>query len=180
MSSAANPSIAVALRALRERLTTAARAAQLPRPPVLVAVSKTKPASAVQEAYDSEQRHFGENYVVELLEKAPQLPGDVRWHFIGHLQSNKAKALAALPNLHLVESVDNEKLATALNKACTSALPSVLHTALSLPPIAHAPPPFSRPPCSPSSSSPFCGPVRCRARRASACADPGQYVQRGE
>lgn len=57
--------------------------------PRLVAVSKTKPAEAVREAYDAGHRVFGENYVQELLDKAPLLPGDVRWHFIGHLQSNK-------------------------------------------------------------------------------------------
>ena len=117
-ASSASPSIAAALRALRERLASVVQQAQLPHPPTLVAVSKTKPVAAVQEAYDAGQRHFGENYVAELLEKAPQLPSDVRWHFVGHLQSNKAKALAALPNLHLVESVDDEKIATALNKAC--------------------------------------------------------------
>jgi uncharacterized pyridoxal phosphate-containing UPF0001 family protein len=59
----------------------------------VVAVSKTKPVSVIQEVYDSGHRHFGENYVQELLEKAPQLPADIQWHFVGHLQSNKAKAL---------------------------------------------------------------------------------------
>ncbi len=59
----------------------------------LVAVSKTKPAEMVQAAYDAGHRDFGENYVQELADKAPQLPDDIRWHYIGHLQSNKAKAL---------------------------------------------------------------------------------------
>lgn len=59
----------------------------------LVAVSKTKPVEAIKEAYDSGHRVFGENYVQEMLEKAPQLPDDIQWHFIGHLQSNKAKAI---------------------------------------------------------------------------------------
>ena len=59
----------------------------------LVAVSKTKPAEMVQAAYDAGHRDFGENYVQELTDKAPQLPDDIRWHYIGHLQSNKAKAL---------------------------------------------------------------------------------------
>lgn len=54
-----------------------------------MAVSKTKPAAALQECYDAGQRHFGENYVNEVLEKGPELPKDVKWHFIGHLQSNK-------------------------------------------------------------------------------------------
>ena len=57
----------------------------------LVAVSKTKPAEAVQELYDLGQRDFGENYVQELVDKEAVLPKDLRWHFIGHLQSNKVK-----------------------------------------------------------------------------------------
>ncbi len=59
----------------------------------LVAVSKTKPAALLREAYDAGQREFGENYVQELVEKAPTLPDDMQWRFIGKLQSNKAKAL---------------------------------------------------------------------------------------
>ncbi len=61
--------------------------------PRLVAVSKTKPVELLKEAYDAGQRDFGENYVQELSDKAPQLPDDIRWHFIGHLQSNKVKSL---------------------------------------------------------------------------------------
>lgn len=92
------------------------------RPTRLVAVSKTKPASALQEAYDAGQRDFGENYVQELLEKAPILPSDIRWHFIGHLQSNKAKALIeGVPSLAMVETVDSEKLASKLNAAVEGA-----------------------------------------------------------
>lgn len=84
----------------------------------LVAVSKTKPASDVREAYDAGQRDFGENYVQELLEKAPVLPQDIRWHFIGHLQSNKAKALVeGVPSLYMVQTVDSEKLANKLDSA---------------------------------------------------------------
>lgn len=74
------------------------------------------------EAYSAGQRHFGENYVQELLEKAPEMPRDVHWHFIGHLQSNKAKALVqAVPNLYSVETVDSEKIANHLNRACEGA-----------------------------------------------------------
>ena len=62
--------------------------------PRLVAVSKTKPGDAVVEAYNAGQRHFGENYVQELLDKAPQLPADIMWHFIGQLQSNKVGGIA--------------------------------------------------------------------------------------
>src|SRR5690606_32703652 len=60
--------------------------------------------------------HFGENYVQELIEKAEQLPKEVRWHFIGGLQSNKCKALAKIPNLWAVESVDTSKKADQLSK----------------------------------------------------------------
>eukprot|EP00879_Flechtneria_rotunda_P004627 GHRR01004884.1.p1 GENE.GHRR01004884.1~~GHRR01004884.1.p1 ORF type:complete len:214 (+),score=52.73 GHRR01004884.1:317-958(+) len=85
--------------------------------PRLVAVSKTKPVAAVQEAYDAGQRAFGENYVQELLDKAPLLPADISWHFIGHLQSNKVKALLeGVPNLAMVETVDSAKLADRINR----------------------------------------------------------------
>lgn len=84
----------------------------------VVAVGKTKPASALRECYDAGQRAFGENYVQELLEKAPELPSDVRWHFIGHLQSNKAKALIeGVPNLSTIETMDSKKLASKVNAA---------------------------------------------------------------
>lgn len=89
--------------------------------PRLVAVSKLKPVSDIQQAYDCGHRAFGENYAQELAEKAPQLPSDIQWHFIGHLQSNKAKLIAGIPNLWVVESVDSAKLATALNNACEKA-----------------------------------------------------------
>ena len=93
-----------------------------PTQPRLVAVSKTKPAAAVLDAYAAGQRHFGENYVQELIDKAPRLPLDIRWHFIGQLQSNKAKALvASVPNLWAVESVDGVKLAGLLQKAAAAA-----------------------------------------------------------
>src|SRR5688572_20223564 len=61
---------------------------------VLVAVSKTKPAAAIQALYDLGHRDFGENYVQELAGKQEELPGDIRWHFIGHLQTNKVKSIA--------------------------------------------------------------------------------------
>ena len=92
-----------------------------------MAVSKTKPVSLLMECYGEGQRHFGENYVQELIEKAPQLPEDVCWHFIGHLQSNKCKPLLkGVPNLSVVESVDSESVAKKLSKACESiGLPSL-------------------------------------------------------
>jgi pyridoxal phosphate enzyme (YggS family) len=80
----------------------------------LVAVSKTKPAADIQALYDLGQRDFGENYVQELAEKQPQLPADIRWHYIGHLQSNKVKYIA--PFVHLIHAVDSFKLLQEINK----------------------------------------------------------------
>jgi len=80
----------------------------------LVAVSKIKPASDVQKMYDMGQRDFGENYVQELVEKQAHLPADILWHFIGHLQSNKVKYIA--PFVHLIQSVDSEKLLKEIDK----------------------------------------------------------------
>lgn len=80
----------------------------------LVAVSKTKPASDIQELYALGQRDFGENYVQELVDKTGVLPADIRWHFIGHLQSNKVKYIA--PFVHLVHGVDSTKLLQEINK----------------------------------------------------------------
>lgn len=84
--------------------------------PTLVAVSKTKPASLIAACYAAGQRDFGENYVQEVVQKAPELPADVRWHFIGHLQSNKVKELVSIPGLHCVHTVDSLKLAQELQK----------------------------------------------------------------
>ena len=80
----------------------------------LVAVSKTKPVEDIMALYELGQRDFGENYVQELLEKEAALPKDIRWHFIGHLQSNKAKQLT--PFVHLIHSVDSAKLLQEINK----------------------------------------------------------------
>lgn len=80
----------------------------------LVAVSKTKPASDIQELYALGQRDFGENYVQELVDKTAVLPADIHWHFIGHLQSNKVKYIA--PFVHLIHGVDSAKLLQEINK----------------------------------------------------------------
>ncbi|TCJ19121.1 YggS family pyridoxal phosphate-dependent enzyme [Flaviaesturariibacter flavus] len=80
----------------------------------LVAVSKTKPASDIQALYGLGQRDFGENYVQELVDKVPQLPQDIRWHFIGHLQSNKVKYI--VPFVHLIHGIDSEKLLREVSK----------------------------------------------------------------
>ena len=71
----------------------------------LVAVSKLKPASEVMAAYELGQRHFGENWAQELKEKHEQLPKDIHWHFIGHLQTNKIKYI--IPYVHLIHSIDS-------------------------------------------------------------------------
>jgi pyridoxal phosphate enzyme (YggS family) len=85
----------------------------------LVAVSKTKPASAIQELYNQGQRHFGENKVQELVAKAEELPKDIHWHLIGHLQRNKVKYIA--PFVHLIHSVDSLELLQEINKQAAKA-----------------------------------------------------------
>jgi pyridoxal phosphate enzyme (YggS family) len=80
----------------------------------LVAVSKTKTTEAIKQLYELGQRDFGENYVQELGDKQLQLPKDIRWHFIGHLQTNKAKYIT--PFIHLVHGVDSFKLLKEINK----------------------------------------------------------------
>jgi len=80
----------------------------------LVAVSKTKPVEAIKELYELGQRDFGENYVQELVDKEQQLPKDIRWHFIGHLQSNKVKFIA--PFVYLIHGIDSFKLLKEVNK----------------------------------------------------------------
>ncbi len=80
----------------------------------LVAVSKTKPNNFIQEAYDVGQRVFGENKVQELVKKHEDLPKDIQWHFIGHLQSNKVKYIA--PFISLIHGVDSLKLLKTINK----------------------------------------------------------------
>lgn len=88
--------------------------AELPKEVRLVAVSKKKSVEAIQALYDAGQRDFGENYVQELVEKQDQLPADLRWHFIGHLQRNKVKFIA--PFVHLIQSVDSLRLLEEINK----------------------------------------------------------------
>ncbi len=85
---------------------------------VLVAVSKKKPAAAITIAYNHGQRDFGENYVQELLNKRTGLPGDIRWHFIGHLQSNKVKQIA--PFVNLIHGIDSPELASEVNRHSTT------------------------------------------------------------
>ncbi len=81
---------------------------EMPEGVTLVAVSKFHPVEALQEAYDAGQRIFGESRVQELLAKQPQLPDDIQWHFIGHLQTNKVRHI--IGRTSLIESIDTERL----------------------------------------------------------------------
>lgn len=80
----------------------------------LVAVSKTKPSELIKEAYEAGHRNFGENKAREMQAKAEELPDDILWHFIGHLQTNKVKYIA--PHVHLIHSIDSLKLLKEVNK----------------------------------------------------------------
>lgn len=97
--------VAAQLREIRETL-----------PPyvTLVAVSKTHAPALIKEAYDAGQRDFGENRVQELVTKQPELPQDIRWHLIGHLQRNKVRQ--AIPLVHLIHSIDSIRLLQEVNK----------------------------------------------------------------
>ena len=86
----------------------------LPKEVALVAVSKTKPNTAILEAYQTGQRVFGENKVQELVQKAEELPKDIAWHMIGHLQTNKVKFIA--PFVSQIHGVDSLKLLKEINK----------------------------------------------------------------
>ena len=88
--------------------------ATLPKSVTLVAVSKTKPVSDLQEAYDAGQRIFGENHALEMRDKHEALPKDIQWHFIGHLQTNKIKYI--IPFVTLIHSIDSANLLEAVNK----------------------------------------------------------------
>ncbi len=83
----------------------------------LVAVSKTKPVSDIQVLLELGQKDFGENYVQELVEKQSQITGDINWHFIGHLQTNKVKQIISF--VHLIHGVDSFKLLLEINKQAT-------------------------------------------------------------
>ena len=98
-------SVAANLKRIREEIPAGVR---------LVAVSKFHPVEALKEAYDAGQRLFGESRVQELLAKEPQLPADIRWHFIGHLQTNKVRQI--IGKTALIESVDSEKLVSLIDR----------------------------------------------------------------
>ena len=105
-------------------MTSIARAieslhATLPAGVELVAVSKFHPVEALREAYNAGQRIFGESRVQELLAKQPEMPADVRWHFIGHLQTNKVKSL--IGRTAMIESVDSERLLDLIDRLSAEA-----------------------------------------------------------
>jgi hypothetical protein len=119
--------IARRLGAVRDRIEAAARRAGCdPHSVRLVAASKMQPSAAIRAAYAAGARHFGENYVQEALSKQVELSDldDVRWHLIGHLQTNKAKIAAGA--FDLVQSLDSIRLADALAKARPDPPPAVL------------------------------------------------------
>ena len=88
--------------------------ATVPSDVTLIAVSKTKPVSDLQEAYEAGQRIFGENKALEMRDKHQALPNDIQWHFIGHLQTNKIKYIA--PFVTLIHAIDSLSLLEAVNK----------------------------------------------------------------
>ncbi|WP_130836929.1 YggS family pyridoxal phosphate-dependent enzyme [Lachnoclostridium sp. Marseille-P6806] len=112
--------IAENMRVVEERICAACRRAGRAREEVrLVCVSKTKPVSLLCEAYNAGGRLFGENRVQELMDKQPQLPGNIEWHMIGHLQKNKAKYL--IGRAAMIHSVDSAPLAETISRLAVQA-----------------------------------------------------------
>ena len=105
--------VAENLEQVRKNIELACKeAGRDPKEVTLISVSKTKPVSMLQEAYDAGSRDFGENKVQEIMDKVPQLPSDIRWHMIGHLQRNKDKYIA--DKVALIHSVDSLRLAETI------------------------------------------------------------------
>ncbi len=102
------------LNKVRKNIDEAAAKAGRTDPVTLIAVSKTKPVEMLREAYDAGVRDFGENKVQEIVDKYPQLPDDIRWHLIGHLQTNKVKYI--IDKVCLIHSVDSYKLAEEISR----------------------------------------------------------------
>ena len=87
---------------------------KIPSSVTLVAVSKTKPNELIMEAYNTGHKIFGENKIQDLAKKYEELPRDIQWHFIGHLQTNKVKYISSF--VHLIHAVDSLKLLKTINK----------------------------------------------------------------
>ena len=107
----------ITMSSIKERLEHIRR--EIPQGVELVAVSKFHPVEALRQAYDAGQRCFGESRVQELLQKEAELPADIRWHFIGHLQTNKVKQI--IGKTSLIESVDSERLLRLIDKESSKA-----------------------------------------------------------
>lgn len=108
------------IRSVEERIQAACDRAGRPREDVtLICVTKTKPVEELRQAYDAGQHIFGENRVQEIIEKYPQLPDDIQWHMIGHLQRNKVKYL--MDKAVMIHSVDSAALAQAISKEAVKA-----------------------------------------------------------
>ena len=112
--------VAQNIDAIKEKIQNALKDSDKTSYTNLVAVTKRIKKDLIRQAYDHGERHFGENYFQSLKRRSVSLPSDIKWHFIGHLQSNKAKGLAEIENLHVVETVDSLKLAQKLDNACAS------------------------------------------------------------
>ncbi|OWZ35531.1 YggS family pyridoxal phosphate enzyme [Cryptococcus neoformans] len=115
------------IAAVQQDVDNAAGTSAKPR---LVAVSKLKPASDIKALYDAGYRHFGENYIQEMVDKAAVLPEDIKWHFIGSLQSNKSKLAASVPNLFILETLSSTKVADLLQKSLPPSRQSELNVYL--------------------------------------------------
>lgn len=103
------------LKEVKKRIEQACeRGKRDPKDVTLIAVSKTKPVSLLMEAYEAGARDFGENKVQELMDKIPQMPDDIRWHMIGHLQRNKVKYI--VDKVYMIHSVDSLELAREISK----------------------------------------------------------------
>ncbi|MBO4903808.1 MAG: YggS family pyridoxal phosphate-dependent enzyme [Lachnospiraceae bacterium] len=103
------------LKKVRDSILKAAKECERdPKDVTLIAVSKTKPVSMLKEAYDAGVRDFGENKVQEIVDKYPQLPDDIRWHMIGHLQTNKVKYI--VDKVAMIHSVDSLRLAEEISR----------------------------------------------------------------
>lgn len=116
--------VATALQSVTKRVEEAKMRYKRDDDICIVAVSKTKPKSLIIEAYSCGHQHFGENYVNELVEKASdaevlELCPDIKWHFIGHLQSNKVNKLLGIQNLYMIHTVDSKKLADLIDRTCS-------------------------------------------------------------
>jgi pyridoxal phosphate enzyme (YggS family) len=119
-----------------ERLSAAAlRTGRSPAEITLVVVTKNQPLEAIHAVYAKGARHFGENRVQELLHKKPLLPADIQWHLIGHLQTNKVKAI--LPHIVLLHSLDREGLLQEIAKRTGTPVPCLIEVKIAQEPTKH-------------------------------------------